>query len=67
MLSNGADAGGTEAAIGAARLTIQQVIERLRDRLAKVEGVRTFFTPVQDLVSRRADQRVALSVYPDRQ
>jgi multidrug efflux pump subunit AcrB len=32
------------------RLTIQQVIERLRQRLAKVEGVRTFFTPIQDLV-----------------
>jgi multidrug efflux pump len=31
------------------RMTIQQVIERLRTRLAKVEGVRTFFTPVQDL------------------
>jgi multidrug efflux pump len=31
------------------RLTIQQVIARLRDRLAKVEGVRTFFTPIQDL------------------
>jgi len=32
------------------KLTIQQVIERLRGRLAKIEGVRTFFNPVQDLV-----------------
>ena len=31
------------------KLTIQQVIERLRERLGKVEGVRTLFTPVQDL------------------
>ncbi len=31
------------------RMTIQQVIERLRQRLAKVEGMRTFFVPVQDL------------------
>jgi multidrug efflux pump subunit AcrB len=32
------------------KVTIQQVIERLRGRLAKIEGVRTFFNPVQDLV-----------------
>jgi multidrug efflux pump subunit AcrB len=34
---------------GERKLTIQQVIQRLRERLAKVEGVRTFFTPIQDL------------------
>ena len=32
------------------KLTIQQVIERLRGRLAKIEGIRSFFNPVQDLV-----------------
>jgi hydrophobe/amphiphile efflux-1 (HAE1) family protein len=32
------------------QMTIQQVIARLRDSLAKVQGVRTFFTPIQDLV-----------------
>ena len=31
------------------KLTVEQVIDRLRDRLAQVEGVRTFFTPLQDL------------------
>jgi hydrophobe/amphiphile efflux-1 (HAE1) family protein len=31
------------------KLTIQQVIERLRGSLAEVAGIRTFFTPVQDL------------------
>ena len=31
------------------KLSIQQVIDRLRERLSKVEGVRTLFTPVQDL------------------
>jgi multidrug efflux pump len=31
-------------------LTIQQVIDELRNRLARVEGVRVFFTPVQDLM-----------------
>ena len=31
------------------QMTIQQVIARLRDSLAKVQGVRTFFTPIQDL------------------
>jgi multidrug efflux pump subunit AcrB len=30
-------------------MTVQQVIARLRDSLAKVQGVRTFFTPIQDL------------------
>jgi multidrug efflux pump len=32
------------------KLTIQQVIERLRGRLAKIQGIRSFFNPVQDLV-----------------
>jgi multidrug efflux pump len=32
------------------RLTIQQVIERLRERLQKVQGVQAYFTPIQDLV-----------------
>ncbi len=32
------------------KVTIQQVIERLRGRLAKIEGMRSFFNPVQDLV-----------------
>jgi multidrug efflux pump len=31
------------------QMTVQQVIARLRDSLAKVQGVRTFFTPIQDL------------------
>jgi multidrug efflux pump subunit AcrB len=31
------------------KLTIQQVIARLRDRMAKVDGVRVFFIPLQDL------------------
>lgn len=31
------------------KLSIQRVIDRLRERLSKVEGVRTLFTPVQDL------------------
>lgn len=31
------------------RLTIQRVIARLRERLAKVDGIRTFFVPLQDL------------------
>ena len=31
------------------RLSIQKVIERLRPELAKVEGIRTFFNPLQDL------------------
>ncbi len=31
------------------KLTIQQVIARLRERVARVEGVRVFFTPFQDL------------------
>jgi multidrug efflux pump subunit AcrB len=30
-------------------MTIQQVIARLRERLAKVDGIRTFFVPLQDL------------------
>ena len=32
------------------RMTIQQVIDRLRDSLGKVPGIRVFFTPIQDLV-----------------
>jgi multidrug efflux pump len=32
------------------RMTIQQVIERLRDSLTRVPGILTFLTPVQDLV-----------------
>jgi hydrophobe/amphiphile efflux-1 (HAE1) family protein len=32
------------------RLTVQQVIDRLRDRLQKVQGVQAHFTPIQDLV-----------------
>ena len=31
------------------KLAIQQVIDRLRDRLAKVDDIRTFLVPVQDL------------------
>ncbi|MEJ0015093.1 MAG: efflux RND transporter permease subunit [Acetobacteraceae bacterium] len=31
------------------RMPVQQVIERLRDRLATVEGIRTFLAPAQDL------------------
>jgi multidrug efflux pump len=33
----------------ARKLTIQQVIARLRERMAKVDGVRVFFVPLQDL------------------
>jgi hydrophobe/amphiphile efflux-1 (HAE1) family protein len=31
------------------KLTIQQVIARLRDRMAKIDGIRVFFVPLQDL------------------
>jgi len=31
------------------KLTIQQVIERLRGRMTKIDGVRVFFVPLQDL------------------
>jgi hydrophobe/amphiphile efflux-1 (HAE1) family protein len=31
------------------KLPIQQVIARLRDRMAKVDGIRVFFIPLQDL------------------
>jgi hydrophobe/amphiphile efflux-1 (HAE1) family protein len=31
------------------KLAIQQVIARLRDRMAKVDGIRVFFIPLQDL------------------
>jgi hydrophobe/amphiphile efflux-1 (HAE1) family protein len=33
----------------ARKLTIQQVIARLRERMTKVDGVRVFFVPLQDL------------------
>ena len=32
------------------RITVKEVIVRLRERLAKVDGIRAFFTPIQDLV-----------------
>jgi multidrug efflux pump subunit AcrB len=31
------------------KLTIQQVIARLRERMAKIDGIRVFFVPLQDL------------------
>jgi len=31
------------------RVSVQQVVDRLRDRMAHIESVRVFFTPVQDL------------------
>jgi hydrophobe/amphiphile efflux-1 (HAE1) family protein len=31
------------------KLTIQQVIARLRDHMAKIDGIRVFFVPLQDL------------------
>src|SRR5258708_16530233 len=34
---------------GERKLHVQQVIERLRERVAGLDGVRTFFTPWQDL------------------
>jgi multidrug efflux pump subunit AcrB len=31
------------------KMTIQQVIERLRQRMAEIDGIRVFFVPMQDL------------------
>ena len=46
------------------KMPIQQVIARLRERLAKIEGVRTFFMPLQDLNLGVQIELGALPVHP---